>query len=84
MKAGELYNQPDLIPTAKMQSAAIGGAVATLLIALWQILKPGVPVPPGVEGALATIAAFLAGYLTQEHWVPPELIERRRRERNEQ
>lgn len=45
----------------KVQSAGIGGAVATVLIFAAQQL--GLEIPGEVGAAIATIVAFAAGYL---------------------
>lgn len=45
----------------KVQSAGIGGAIATLIV--WAAALAGVDVPGEVGAAIATIAAFAAGYL---------------------
>jgi len=49
------------VPVAKVTAATAGAAVATvicLVISIWA------DVPTGLEGALATVMAFAAGYLT--------------------
>ena len=48
----------------KVQGAGIGGAVATLVV--WVASAAGVDVPAEVGAALATIAAFGAGFLKAE------------------
>lgn len=45
----------------KVQSAGIGGAVATLIV--WGATALGVEVPAEVGAAIATVVAFAAGYL---------------------
>lgn len=52
---------PSRAPVAKVTAATVGAAVATaacLVASIWT------DVPTGLEGALATVFAFGAGYLT--------------------
>lgn len=59
---------PSKKPTTKIQAAALGGAVASLLMMAMAIWAPEAysRVPPGAEGGIATIAAFLLGYVVRE------------------
>lgn len=47
-------------PDNKVQKATAAAAVATILVFALALL--GIPVPPGVEGAIATLVAAVAGY----------------------
>ena len=60
-----LVDQPDAAPTRKVSAAALGGALATVVVWALQAFG-GVEVPPGVEGAVAVIIATLAGYVIRE------------------
>lgn len=54
-----------MIPTRKVTAAGLGGAVAAVVVgvAVWL----GAPDPPvGLEAAIATVAAFGAGWFTNE------------------
>jgi predicted anti-sigma-YlaC factor YlaD len=53
-------------PSRKVTAAAVGGAAATVLILGAQWLFSAPDAPAGLEGALATLFAFGAGYLTRE------------------
>lgn len=44
----------------KVAAAGTAAALATILVLVLGLV--GVPVPPGVEGAIATVVAFVAGY----------------------
>jgi len=48
-------------PVPKVTAAAVGGAVATLIVSA--LSAAGVHVEPTVAGALATVLGFAAGYL---------------------
>lgn len=50
-----------LVPTRKVASGALGGAVATLV--LWIIDVTGVELPQAVAAAIATIVVFAVAYL---------------------
>lgn len=54
----------NLRPHRKVSAAGAGGGLATLLIALAQTL--GVSLSPEAAGLIATIAAFVGGWLTRE------------------
>lgn len=45
----------------KVMAAGLGGSLATLIMAIAHSF--GYPLPPGAEGAIATVAAFLLGWL---------------------
>ena len=62
------YAQPSSQPTRKVRYAAVGGAVASILMGLLAIVFPEAydRVPAGFEGAVATVAAFALGYLIRE------------------
>jgi hypothetical protein len=53
--------KPSLVPSRKVTSGALGGAVAT--IALWVIDAAGVDVPQAVAGAITTVFAIAIAYL---------------------
>ena len=57
-------NQPDPRPTHKIAAAGIGGAVATIIVAVLNAY--GVSLDPSVVAAIVTLAAFGAGYLRPE------------------
>lgn len=64
-----MNRSPSHTPVPKVVAAALGAAAATL--AVWLISAAANSEPPvGVEGALATLFAFAAGYMT-----PPAGIE---------
>lgn len=48
-------------PVPKVTAAAVGGALATLIVA--GLGAAGVHVEPTVAGAMATVLGFAAGYL---------------------
>lgn len=52
----------DKTPVPKVAAATVAAAVATVVVIALQTLT-GTEVPVGLEGALATIFAFIAGYL---------------------
>jgi hypothetical protein len=54
-----------LLPKAKVIAGGLGGALATLVVWLVQAYG-GVEVPADVAAALATVFAFIVGYLTPE------------------
>lgn len=51
-------------PTPKVVGAGAGGAIATILV--WVLGLAGVEVPPEVAAALATVVAFIGGYIRRE------------------
>lgn len=55
-------NAPTAAPVTKVIAATLGAAAATIIVAtvtaIWNL-----DTPAGVEGALATLLAFLAGYI---------------------
>lgn len=59
-------DQPTARPTDKMTATGIGGAVATVVMVVLNVLIPEMEVPMGLEAAIATIVAFTFGYLTPE------------------
>ena len=62
------YNQPTNAPTRKMSMVAVGGGVASVLMGAMSIFYPEqyALVPAGFEGGVATLAAFLLGYIVRE------------------
>ena len=58
-------NQETAVPTAKVTVGALGGSLAAILAwmlaELWQI-----DMPPGTEGAFATLLAFALAYIVPE------------------
>ena len=61
-------NQPTRQPVRKVGAAALGGALASVMMGVIAIIWPETygRVPPGFEGGIATIAAFALGYLVRE------------------
>lgn len=58
-------DQPTAAPTRKVTAGAAGAAIATLIVGVATWL--GAPQPPvGLEGAIATVVALAAAYLTRE------------------
>lgn len=57
--------EPTSRPTRKVTAATFGGACAVLVAWLAQV-GLGVVMPPGVEAALATLVAAVAGWLSNE------------------
>lgn len=53
---------PDRTPVPKVAAATVAAALATVVVIVVKTLT-GADVPVGLEGALATIFAFVAGYL---------------------
>lgn len=51
------------VPTPKIVAAALGGAVATILLWLFGLFRPEIVVPQEVAAALTTILATAFGYL---------------------
>lgn len=62
---GKSFNQPTPAPSTKLTAAAVGGAVATIIIVLTQTFF-GITFPAGFEGAVAVLAAFVLGYFVKE------------------
>lgn len=60
-----LVSQPTSAPTRKSRADVVGGALATIIAYLIYHFH-GTQLPPGVEGALATIAGFLLSYLVRD------------------
>lgn len=58
-------NQPTAAPTTKVTVGALGGSLAAimawLLAEIWMV-----NMPPGTEGAFATLLAFLLAYIVPE------------------
>lgn len=50
--------------SAKVGAAGAGGAVAT--IAIWVLSTFGITVEPNVAAALATLLAFVGGYIARD------------------
>jgi hypothetical protein len=53
----------DATPAPKVVAATAAAAAATCIVVLISVVTGG-QVPVGVEGALATLLAFAAGYIT--------------------
>lgn len=51
-------------PTRKVTAAAIGGALASVIV--WALSLAHIDVPAEVAAALATLCAFAAGYVVRE------------------
>lgn len=64
-----LVDQPTATPTRKVTAATLGAAAATLVVYALTAFA-GADVPPGVEGALATLLAMAAGYVVRERDAP--------------
>jgi len=63
------YQSPDTLPVyAKVAAAGVTGTLVTVLVLVLGLV--GVVVPPGVEAAAATVAAFVAGYFKKETVAP--------------
>ena len=58
---GQHEAKPSLVPSRKVASGALGGAVATIV--LWVIDTAGVDVPQAVAGAITTVVAIAIAYL---------------------
>jgi hypothetical protein len=59
-----------MLPKAKVLAAALGGALATIVVWVIQTYG-GIEIPGDVSAALATIFAFVVGYLTPEPFPEP-------------
>lgn len=61
-------NQPTKQPTTKIKAAALGGAIASVVMGIVAVTLPDfyARVPPGFEGGLATLAALALGYFVRE------------------
>jgi hypothetical protein len=55
--------EPTKTPVPKVQAAGAGGALATLIVFVLELVD--VDVPPEVAAAGATVIAFLAGYIKE-------------------
>jgi hypothetical protein len=60
----KLITQPTLAPTRKVAAAGITLPISVLIT--WGLGMAGIPVPPEVASALATVLAALAAYLVKE------------------
>lgn len=58
-------------PNRKVGAGALGGAVATVLVIIWAAVT-GDTAPTGLEGALAVIFSFIAGYFVSEPSQPDD------------
>jgi hypothetical protein len=56
-------DQPTAAPTSKVTAAGAGGAASILLVYIAGLF--GVDVPPAAAAAVATLLAFLAGYIKE-------------------
>ena len=63
-----VYNQPNSAPTRKITYVALGGALASIVMGVVAVVWPEIHgrIPPGMEGALATVCAFGLGYWIKE------------------
>ena len=52
-------------PTRKVGAAALGGALATVIV--WALSLAHVEVPAEVAAAMATLCAFAAGYIVKDN-----------------
>lgn len=57
--------EPTNRPTRKVSAATAGGAVAAIVAWLVQ-MAGGVDMPPGVEAAVATLVAAVAGWAADD------------------
>lgn len=62
-----LINQPTSMPTRKVQTSALTGALVTLLI--FGLSRFNIEVPPDVIGALVVALSFSAAYYTKNEVV---------------
>lgn len=64
--SSEKTNQPTSTPNRKVTASAAGGAIGTILVlgAAWIGIADAPP--PGLEGAFATLGAFVGGYVLRE------------------
>lgn len=62
---GEIEEATSAVPTRKVTASAVGGATATVVVILLNWIV-GTDAPAGLEGALAVLFGFVAGYLTRE------------------
>lgn len=60
-----LINQPTAAPTNKVTASVLGGAAATVVCVIVQMIT-GVEFPTGFEAAVAVLFGFIAGYVTKE------------------
>lgn len=68
MQNKTLIKQNTAAPTRKIGAVALGGAFASVSMALLAIFLPEAydRVPPGLEGGIATLAAFVLGYWVRD------------------
>lgn len=61
-------------PSSTIKAAGLGGSIAAISFGLLSIFGPEyyARVPPGMEAGVATLAAFLIGYLKRERVLKPE------------
>ena len=62
------FKQPTAAPTRKLQSALLGGALASVGMGVIAIFYPEAyaRVPAGFEGGVATLFGFVLGYIVKE------------------
>lgn len=58
-----MADAPSPMPVRKVYAATLGAAGATIIVTLAQSIWSW-DAPVGLEGAIATVLAFAAGYLT--------------------
>lgn len=54
---------PSALPVPKVTAATFGAGLATIIVAVIDMVTSA-DIPAGLEGGIATVAAFAAGYLT--------------------
>lgn len=62
-----LVDQPTAVPTRKVASGGIAGAVATILFALLD--SQGIELDPAVVAAVTTLLSFAVAYFTKNRAV---------------
>ena len=61
-------------PSSTITAAGLGGALAAFGFGVFAIVAPDkfALVPPGMEAGVATLVAFVIGYLKRERVLKPE------------